>query len=174
MVQQSINVSVAVPHGDKGYALLGIASLYKNQYSPGLLTDEVVLWHEAKNLLEKTIGHSATIKDMMKTLVISDDEYKSLNKKKLCPVSIPRIHPDEHYIEYFTVADESLNKLRKLLIALTKDEMQQYSLEMDKNGDADVTLIHTRLLIDALRKLYKECQDYLSKRRNKDRVPLTL
>lgn len=92
----------------------------------------------------------------------------------ILPISQPKIHDDSDYILYFINKDFNLNRLRKLLIYLVKQEMKTYSDEFDnEKGYRDDYVRYNELLKHYCRELMHKCRKYLDKSRDKP-TPLTI
>lgn len=92
----------------------------------------------------------------------------------ITPISLPRIHEHNDYILYFINNDFNLNRLRKLLIILMKEQMKLYSAEIDDGKSIESDLENNSLLIEHCRTLITLCKDYLNKQMINETIPLRL
>lgn len=168
MKQNSLPVGVLIPDdGDYGHTPASIADLPIKYYS---YRDDKS--HHGMELV--STGEFIT-SDEFKTHEEyrpkeDDDEYP-IEPHRIEPIAIPRINDEFFYIDYFINHDSFLNRLRKLLITLMKEQMKLYSAEIDGGKQVANELEYNQLLIEYCRKLIHECELYL---RNKESEPIPL
>lgn len=108
---------------------------------------------------------------------ITKEEKSKLPWQPLLPLSIPRIHPEgDFYIRYFVKSDPYLNRLRKLILALVREQVYQYSIEMDEDEYEPLwpKLDMLKTLISWCRNLHCDCKHYLEHHKDEMKIPLRL
>ena len=111
---------------------------------------------------------------------ISVEEISGLPWQPFLPLSIPRIHPEEDfYLRYFVKSDPCLNRLRKLILALVREQVYRYSIEIDDDDSDKRDSVRPKLemlktLIGWCRNLHSECEVYLIHHDVDVKIPLKL
>ena len=100
------------------------------------------------------------------------DSVTPIPQLTIAPISLERLHAPDSYITHFTTNDYCLNRLRKLLIHLVKEEMELYSKEVDGEGVYQYELQSNKLLNKYCRNLLHECNEYLIKIKLDKPIPL--